>query len=32
MLFQPQKYEKYLNYKNDFKKILGPSNKELGAI
>ena len=29
MRFQLQKYEKYLDSKNDFKKLLGPFNKDL---
>ena len=32
MQSQPQKFEKYLNSKNDFKKLLGPFNKELWTI
>ena len=32
MRFQLQKYEKYLNSKNDINKPLGPFNKKLWAI
>ena len=32
MWFQEEKYEKYLKFKNDIKRPLGPFNKELWAI